>query len=313
MNHNLEIRKIIKEEVAKLLDEDYESVSELRQFANDILLELARENVDFFVERVKNEKPLDFFYSISIVEAYQNSKHKYKKINEFLRLSNNTRIALYKTDNERSRGVYKHNKTASGYNLGERREIILYYEDSFIEDLKKKILDWIERGYENTYYELYSPFYYKFTSTLIHELQHNYDDFRSKGNTFNTKQSKSFSELANALKQKQTTEELTDKEEFAKYDKYLNLPHEIWARFSQSVFKIRFTKGEVFKTEDEKVFLKRTMYPISDAVSSLKMEFVGWEKLSDKMKKKLLNKIVQFWHLEEEKIKKENANPEYFS
>lgn len=310
MNHNLKIRKIIKEEVAKLLDEDFESVSELRQVTNDVLLELARENIDFFVERIKKGNPLDFFYSITLHEAFQNSKHQYKKINEFLRLSQNIRVSLCNPKNEKTKGEYKH---ATGYNVGLQKEIILYLRSGLIEELKTKISESISKGHEITYYDLYYSFYYEFTSTLIHELQHSYDDYRSRGNAFTSKEYKKYNELLNKIKIKQTSEELIDKEEFSRYAKYLNLPHEIWARFSQAVFKIRFAKGEVLKNEKGQHYLKQNIYPILDVVNSLKREFSGWEKLSDKMRKKLLNKIVQFWHLEKEKIEKNNANPQYFS
>jgi hypothetical protein len=104
--------------------------------------------------------------------------------------------------------------------------------------------------------------------------------------------------------------EMYDKHEFAK--KYLNLQQEIWARFSETMNRVRFSEADFAKTADGKDYFKSTMKPFDRVYKEFKYSFNGFHVLSKNAKNRLVRKLSQFWHIEEEKVKEANKNPETF-
>jgi len=301
------IRKIIRE---SLLDEDYESIQEMRTLTSDALEYIAKKNIDD-VTKWANGELRGFFISVSLKEIYEENKGKYTKLVGWLENSEKTRIYIenntHVNPDDKVQGTYSHLVDKS-YNPKFEREIELYYDDNFLKDLKSRILDYT-KSYNKPFSarELYLAFHFPFNSPLLHELQHNYDDFRSDSKMYSTKQFRSFIELSQRKK-------AASKHEFLNSHgaKYLNLPHEIWARFSQTIDKIMFASSDFVQDERGRDYLKSEMKPLQKIVREFKWKFVGFHILPDDMKKRLIRKISQFWHIEQDKINKENANPEYF-
>ena len=73
---------------------------------------------------------------------------------------------------------------------------------------------------------------------------------------------------------------------------------------------VRFTKGDYVKNEHGVHYMKYTMVNLNDIALEFKREFVGFNILTDEMKKRLFRKVAQFWHLEKNQIDKENKEGE---
>lgn len=115
-----------------------------------------------------------------------------------------------------------------------------------------------------------------YKGSLVHELQHAYDDWRSGGNFIKDKASSDYysSKQSNAATS-------TDQDEiFRRYRKYLALPHEYWARLTQTISNI----GYLIHGAD-----------FTDATKEFKSAFLGWDYLDYDAKKRLLKVFYKYW------------------
>lgn len=279
----------LKKRVRLVLTEAYEDIEELKRLSNDILITVARENLD----RFKEKNRFTFFQGLYLRSILEKFPDNYKKLYDFLK---NTNIYVYfLTDDKCSKGG-TYQTYDKEYRSSDERGITLYMKC----DIAKEFDDLVkEQGEKLNSTDLYSKMYYKFQSILLHELQHAFDDFRSKGKTYQTKDYQKYKEKY----EKEAMQDVAYDVNQAK--SYLNLPHEIWARFSQAVDKIRFYSVDFIENGDN-ILLKFDMKPMENVLKNFISEFNGWKILNDSMKKKLSNKVIQFWHFEKDKIKKKN-------
>ena len=108
--------------------------------------------------------------------------------------------------------------------------------------------------------------------TLIHEVQHAFDDWRSKGKAFQSKQ---------ASKYLQSPSDTA----------YLRLPHEISSRFTEAISKI-----DAGKT-----------IPMAYFLEDFKKNFIGWNEMTPNIQKRLIRRASNFWQSKKEALK-ESAN-----
>lgn len=105
---------------------------------------------------------------------------------------------------------------------------------------------------------------------LAHEIQHAYDDYRSKGLIFQTKQAKQY--FQKYYKKRDDMESL---------EKYLNQPHEIWARITQFILKYKDNLKDY------------NTYP--EFAKEIKTNFKGYGTLPTKTKKRIFKTLYIFW------------------
>lgn len=184
-------------------------------------------------------------------------------------------------------------------------EIRLYHNDNYMNELSKnKREKTLERNVNYQEWDLYSTLYFKFNKTILHELQHAYDMYRSKGKAFK-KQDKTYQDRkkrANFIQKKK--EELKEEEVLLLSQmnrEYLNLPHEIDARFTQVIKEINF--AEIDFTETGYYY---KMVPFDKVLKSFKIYIRGWDFMNAKDRKRLLRRLSQFWHLEKEILEEKN-------
>ena len=304
------LRKVIKEEIAKMLDEDYQSIQDIKNFANDIISYLGKKNLPSVIKWQNNINEI-ILRGATLKEVYQSFEKKYEKLDEFI-YDTNIFVDLMKAKDKSVKGRYA-TRDSKFYNKYLEREIILYYGDNFLENIQTKVNDCKEKNVNITAFDIYSTLYYALTSTLIHELQHAYDDYRSKNKMYQTKEWEEFKEKYSEEKQ------LGDwDEEQIKIKKYLNLTHEIWARFSQAISNTIFTDADFVKDENGKSYIKREMKPLEKVVKDFRYKYDNWNALANSedninlsdIQKRLIKAVVQFWHLEQEKLKTQKR--EYF-
>lgn len=166
------------------------------------------------------------------------------------------------------------------------------------EDLIEKIKD--ENIIVNKEFNILSNMlYYRIYKRILHELTHAYDDFRSNGSYINNKESENF------YKNRKNIE----KEDIEKINKnfieYLNLRHEIDARFAETIHNIRFY-NIIYDIDNINKTYK--IKPFNDILSDFKSEFVGYNKLTEKNKKRILHLLGKFYIHTLDYIKKLNEN-----
>lgn len=105
---------------------------------------------------------------------------------------------------------------------------------------------------------------HKLNSVLAHEMQHAYDDYRSKGKAFYSKA---------------TVKYFNNKKlGTSDYDSYLNLSHEIWARFTETALSMDPTETDFRKW-----------------ARSFQSNFLGWKLMNEKQKKRLIKELYKYF------------------
>lgn len=275
-----------------ILDETYASVNEIKELANDVLKKIADNNF----QQYNKDKEFKYIYGLRLSDIDIN---KYKEIKDFIKNMNIQISLLPKNSNNKSYGEYGNFETKKGeyFNPHLLRDINIYYDYNLV---KNRIDEVIKDYGEVEAFDVYSKLYYQVNSSLVHELQHAYDDYRSNGMAYNTKQFKAFKEKSYDKSSKIARSQINDLETLKNY---LNLPHEIWARFSQAMIKVRFYTSDY---DQQGNIIEYKMYPIGEVLKTFKMYYDKFDVLSDEMKKRLYRKAAQFWNYEKEKTDRLN-------
>lgn len=296
------IRKLLEESIQKdLLEEDYDSIKEIKVLANDILLFSARENIEYVKRQIKDGK-VEFLYPIKLIDVYQENPRKFPKLQEFLI---NTKILVEfakGSDSSTARGSYTQLNEPE-YDETRWRRIILYPREKFFEDITEKVQGKVDLEYR----EIYFTMWYAFHSTLEHELQHAYDDYRSKSKIFQNKRADKYSNkyyLPSGRENWPQDPKLAND----KYTSYLKLQHEIWARFTQAIGETRFTTADFSKTKDGLDYISYSIKPLEKVIKDFKSSFHGWNIMSDDAKRRMLRRVSSYWHKEKEGLEEKNQD-----
>lgn len=294
------IRKLLEESIEeKVLEEDYDSIKEIKELANDVLIFVAKANVEYVKRQLKDGK-VEFLYPAKLIDVYQEAPRKFPKLQDFLI---NSKIVI-----EFSRGSDTHHALGSYTQLNEPeydttrwRRIILYPKESFFDDITKKITENPELSYKDIYFTMW----YAFHSTLEHELQHGYDDYRSKSKIFQTKRAEKYADkyyLPSGRENMPKDPDLAN----AKYNSYLKLQHEVWARFTQAVNETRFATADFVTNEDGVTYVSYSMKALESVIKDFKSRFHGWNVMTDDVKRRMLRRVSSYWYKEQDNLPEKN-------
>jgi hypothetical protein len=275
-----------------VLDETYTSVNEIKELANEILHRVAEYNY----RQYNRDKEFKYIYGLRLTDMDSN---KYKEIKDFIEKMNIEISFSPKKEGITDYGNYGRfpAEKKQWFNPHTLRNINVYYNYNDLKNIiDNNIAKYGDLGEYDIYYELYNSMY----SSLVHELQHAYDDYQSSGMAYQTKQNQEFINKHYVEDRGIMRSQIND---LATLKKYLNLPHEIWARFSQAMIKLRFYTKEY---DNQGNVIEYKMSPMKNVLNSFKIHFDNFGVLSDSMKRKLIRKAAQFWQYEKEKIDKLN-------
>lgn len=266
-------------DIKGIVDETYGSIHEIKEIAQEIIIQISKNNL----ERYKQKGEFDYFEGV-----YLRDVPLKKQPTELLAFFNQANLSISFLDKEtwnikNKDGHYQGDKSRS---RTAPAEIVLYYERS---ELKPNLDEVIKRrGQDLEYSDIYFKLYYVFTSNLMHELQHAFDDYRSMGKAFKTKPS---SQFFSGFKGNDAFAGLDPTQRAYKYKEYLNLPHEVWAHFTQTFKNLRLTTRD-FDHEQ----MPKKMVPLKDVVREFRYEFPNFRLLNPEHQQRLLKAVVSFWH-----------------
>lgn len=322
----MDIKSIIEEE---LLQESYKAILELKALANDALRTLAEINFKNIArENWENEPHI----SLEGVDLSQ-IKHKtppvllkkfvenvnlrigFKGVTGFDEYPNIFDTEPQKQDIvSKTKGTYRYQNALSyGKNAstGKNDRIVPIYDEDMYKNIlltydpqtfRKKIHSLKYDKFSQTPFtvvDLYSLFYFKFMRTLMHELRHAYDDYVSKSKGIHmTPQARKYAEK---YATKNTESSLSVEKSLEKYKAYLNLPHEIWARFTAAFEKINFYKVD-WQYGSDKIKVVVTMEPIQESIRDLKLYMDEFNALNQSAKQRLYKLVSAYWHKAKEEL-----------
>ena len=272
------IKKLLRE---NLLEEDYDIQSEINGLANDVF----KQAITYYVQKTWDNND-----TYSIVDKIPNilSKvpKKYTKLKEFI---SDFKLGFKISGNLSSRGLFANETLKSG------AIFLKYPTNSIDESLKKYVLsrkgtpltqEMAHGVVSDVYFDLFDK---NIMSTLIHELQHAYDYWRSKGNYTSLKKSRDY---FNKYASKDGSYDEVQ------YNRYMKLQHEINARFAQAIDKTNFYSRNMEDKSLPRGY--KIINDINDVIKDFKDTFYGFELMTPKVKERLLNRVIKmYWEVKE--------------
>lgn len=257
------------------LNEDYKSINELTNLANDFINAFTEKNYPL-VNRINKRNVKDYYlnYNMINIEDAVVKKENYDVLEDFIGLRNRP-LWVIVSDNIRYSHYSGNDNIIRLKNDGERFKELLDFQIKFA----NKNPDDNSIDAEDAKRMLNSILGTLFRSTLVHELQHAYDHFRSNGKYANDKKSKKYYKNYNVL---------NDDMSHKKFLEYVKLPHEYWARFAQ------FISDRYYFKEDFKTLL----------LHFKESSRIKYYLLPDKDKKILIKALYKYWYLKQQ----ENEN-----
>jgi hypothetical protein len=285
-----------------VINETYKSVQELKKLTDDILYKAAENNYPAYYRK----GAFEYIYSVNL-DAMDSTR--YGEIGKFV---DGLNVTVYFTPykqgdpnaTSKTKGYYVSPSTEkkSSFNPKYPREINVNYNyDEMKNAIDGMIRDKNEEGKNFNVTDIYSKFSPRLHLTLLHELQHAYDEYRSGGMNFQSKQY--LSHLKKYPDKAAADTKMEELAELSKFKSYSNLPHEVWARFTQAVTNISFFTVDMDASENYFIY---KMNPLQDVVKRFTWTFENYKLLPEKMKWTLIKRVSQFWHQEQERMKEKN-------
>lgn len=267
-----------------MISESLESQRNIEEFTLNILREIGR--LTLIYEPLTTNDGQKYLRHFSSLNTTGLPKNKYSKPFQNFIESSNLQIIFKKN----MTGSFGKNSTTLG-TFSSPNIIFLNLRDSFLEKINLELK-------ENPKFDkidMFTKMYYEFESTLIHEIQHAYDYWISKGKYVENKKMQHFqSKVHQHLRN--NDEKISDDIIDPIFKKYTALPHEINARFTQAFKKIR----KYTYSEDKKLIKK----PYQDFQDMFEYEFEHWREMKPDIKRSLLKRLYLMWDkLPEEKTK----------
>lgn len=271
------------------LFESYSSQKELEELTKDILERIGSNTYDIL--RVDN-KVVKYFEAVKLWEF----NHKnFKVLGQFMQDYNNTIITI--TTNDFIEGYQFHGNRGAFLQDIKNRYIVILEKPYTFEKINNSDI------YKGNLLEALKHYVYNdYKSTLLHELQHAYDEWRSKD--IAVKQPNHY--LVNIDRHDELVgkglENLKEEElDFVSnhYKEYHNLKHEVDARFTQAIQDTTFydLDFDLSFDQNKEVYVIK---PFKDVLRSFKNNMFNFKLLKDDEKKRVIKKLAQFYELEKD-------------
>lgn len=260
------MRKLIKKLLRKNLNEAYSAVDEINELTSDIITYFAENNYPM-ISRINRlgtgEDTIGFNEEFMDVTPETVDINKYNVLKPLI---NSGKLSV-NFNRIKSKGLY-HNDGRITINMYTQEFVDnLHYQMKFVE---KNDINRIES--HNAIMVLKVAMGMSFRTILLHELRHAYDDFVSKGNYLNDKKS------INYYGNYETDSKKPDYNMSSEQHKiYLTLPHEYWARFTQTINSLNKT------------------LPFDKYFDDFKRKIGGWELISPKHQKRITKAAYRYW------------------
>lgn len=285
------IRKMVEEQV---ISETQDGQKDLQKFTNDILKAFGSEIVDKRDHNAWLDPESPHLRNLPSFFTGKMDGKGFVEIEDFVR---ETSIKISLTTIIGGKKETKGQLSYGSPDQNQGREILEIYLRYSQEDLDEINNLFVENEHANEN-DVYFIIYYMFHSTLLHELQHAYDAWRSKGKAFsNNRGYEDRKQKARELSVSKPLYDLTPEELEAvesSRKEYLNLVSEINARYAQAVQQTRF-----YKIDKEN---NKAAESWDNVFSSFKTFFYGWSGLSDKMKRRLTQRVSKAYQEISEKL-----------
>jgi len=266
--------------IKKLLKEDFETITDISVLSADVLKAAIRNIVNL---AIRQRSALNVF--TSIFNIFDKTKAIYTKINDFL--SNFKLVVKFSRSlgDDSTAGKFK------PYSDDDGLLILRLSPQQIKESLERHVLtklsgpitqESIEQMVDNVYKDIITN---DMRDTVAHELQHAYDAWRSKRKY-----------VANKTVAKYRADYPDENAPITpqQYKDYLRLPHEINARFTETIKNLRL----IFKKSDGSF----DMVPFDRVKNEFEQKFEGFKVIKPKMATRLIKRLYTYYISVREKL-----------
>lgn len=265
--------------IKKLLKENFEVISDISMLSADVL-KVAIKN--FVILAIKQRSSLNVFSSI--FNVFDKLNYSYAKINDFLKDFKLT-IKFTRTLGDKTSGQFKPYTDNEGLLILRLspQEVSKLLEKYVLNNLSQPITEQlINSMVDNIYNDIITEVE---RDTVAHELQHAYDSWISK-----RKYTASKASIKYRADYPDENTPITDKQ----YYDYLRLPHEVNARFTETVRKLKL----IVKKDDGSF----DMVDFEKVKKEFEDNFEGFNLIQPKMAKRLIKRLYAYYLSVKEKI-----------
>jgi hypothetical protein len=289
------------------LYESFQSQKDLEHLAHTLLNFIAESTVQ------KLESNIHKIRDFESVFFKQLNPDAFGSLSQFIKDFNNIEIHIIteKEFREYSIGIgcYLRTKNEDGTN---HQRMILIVEDNYaLQKANEYVEKWNYDNTEDVVQQITERLWATYKTTLIHELQHAHDDWRSNGKYDHTPREHRANQAEYEKLAAKKLDDLKEEErEFHDnhYIEYLNLGYEVDARFTAAVANINFAEWDIDKSFE----INKDVYvlkPFSEVLRQFKSNFQPpFVVLQEDQKKRVLRKLGQFYELERDFIAKKNTD-----
>ena len=258
--------------IRRLLKENFEVIDDIGKLSTDILKTAIR---NFVVIAIKEKNALNVFSSI--FRVFDKLTGNYIKIKDFL-LDFSLTLKFSRDLGEKTIGQFKTYTENEGLLLLKLspQEISQSLQRHVISNLSGPITPEIVNNMVNKVYN--DVITNEIHDTIAHELQHGYDSWRSADMYTASKSARKYRD-----KYTDNKAPMTDKQ----YYDYLRLPHEINARFTEIVKRIK-----VISKLDDGSF---GMVDFDNVKSDFEKLYPGFRLIQPKMAKRLIKRLYNYY------------------
>lgn len=123
-----------------------------------------------------------------------------------------------------------------------------------------------------------------YKEVLVHELQHAYDYYRTKGKFVNNKLTYDYKKDINKATDMNSITVIDNIFDENIQKKYFNLPHEIWARFTETINQLDLSMN------------------FNDLLIDFKKKFRKFDIISDEQKKRVIKALYKYYNIKKGNI-----------
>lgn len=286
-------------ETQGVLDEDYSEQDELQTLANEIYLAISGALAKSALISKSTYFRLPFFQNIFLGNFF--IKREYTKLKNFI---NDYELGLLIVDKNTidAKGIFGQidadtGRITMGIDMGRlkstvERDILPNVDPALGYSEIVLMTAELEQYKKDVYFGIYSN---QFFSTLLHELQHAYDSWRSEAKFLNTKSGVNY-------RNKYSNNVMGDEKQKLIY---LKQQHEINARFAQMIAQVSFFELNL-GDDKSKPMDYRVMLDFKEVLDEFKRSFVGYEEMTPKTKERLLNRLYKMYEGAKIEVEKKN-------
>lgn len=288
------IKHLLRE---RLIREGEKEIPELREFAKIVyrsLIDAVYSNVMSLHRKNENVSARDLFDSLEDMDITgqvlsELEPETFNKLRFFIQAVNDSKMNF----------IFEHTKEmgltgefvseSNDWNDEDSKSLIIYYNareltGAILEGIDGLSIEKEDHKVHMAVKKVLSTYRRDMIKSMVHELQHAYDDYRSGGDHTDEEDRDITQQIVDLAKNIGPDDEIDQETSEHLHNLYISLPYEVWARFAEVVSIM----------EEDGLFEDSSDF--NDVMKSFKEQMEGFDIISERMRKRITKALYKFWY-----------------